>query len=107
MPVYNKLVRDNIPGLIQGTNKQFSTRVLSKEEYRVELKKKMNEEISEYQDAATNEEAVEELADILELIHSAAKMHGATTGQLEEIRRAKAERRGGFEKRILLIEVDD
>lgn len=107
MPTYNKLVRDNIPQVIEKTNKQFSTRVLSKEEYMLEVKKKMNEELEEYQEAATNEEAVEELADILELIHAAAKIHGATIEQLEEIRRAKAEKRGGFEKRIFLIEVED
>lgn len=107
MPIYNKLVRDKIPQVIEKTNKQFSTRVLSKEEYMVEVKKKMNEELEEYQEAITNEEAVEELADLLELIHAAAKVHGATTEQLEEVRRAKAEKRGGFDKKIFLIEVED
>lgn len=107
MPTYNKLVRDNIPQVIEKTNKQFSTRVLSKEEYMVEVKKKMNEELEEYQEATTNEEAVEELADILELMYAAVKIHGATIEQLEEVRRAKAEKRGGFEKRIFLIEVED
>lgn len=107
MPIYNKLVRDKIPQVIEKTNKQFSTRILSKEEYMVEVKKKMNEELEEYQEAATNEEAVEELADLLELVHAAVKIHGATIEQLEEVRRAKAEKRGGFEKRIFLIEVED
>lgn len=67
----------------------------------------MNEELEEYQDATTSEEAVEELADILELIHAVVKNHGATVEQLEEVRRAKAEKRGGFEERIFLIEVED
>lgn len=107
MPIYNKLVRDKIPQVIEKTNKQFSTRILSKEEYMVEVKKKMNEELEEYQEAATNEEAVEELADLLELVHAAVKIHGATIEQLEEVRRAKAEKRDGFEKRIFLIEVED
>ncbi|WP_341201252.1 nucleoside triphosphate pyrophosphohydrolase [Planomicrobium okeanokoites] len=107
MPTYNKLVRDNIPQVIEKTNKQFSTRILSKEEYMVEVKKKLNEELEEYQEATTNEEAVEELADILELMNAAVKIHGATIEQLEEVRRAKAEKRGGFEKRIFLIEVED
>lgn len=107
MPIYNKLIRDNIPQVIEKTNKQFSTRTLSTEEYMVEVKNKLNEELEEYQIASTNEEAVEELADILELIHAAAKIHGATIEQLEEVRRAKAEKRGGFEKRIFLMEVED
>ena len=107
MPIHNKLVRDKIPQVIEKTEKEFTTRILSPEEYRVELDKKLIEEFTEYQQATTNEEAVEELADILELVHAAAKMHGATIEQLEEVRRAKAEKRGGFEKRIFLIEVED
>lgn len=107
MPTYNKLIRDKIPQVIEKTNKQFSTRILSNEEYMGEVTKKLNEELTEYQQAQSNEEAVEELADILELIHAAAKIHGATIEQLEEVRRAKAEKRGGFDKRIFLIEVED
>ena len=107
MPTYNKLVRDNIPQVIEKTGKEFSTRILSEEEYGIELNKKLGEELAEYIEAKTNEEAVEELADILELVHAAAKMHGATIEQLEEVRRAKAEKRGGFEQRIFLIEVED
>ena len=107
MPLYNKLVRDNIPTVIQNAGKEYATRILETEEYNTELKNKLSEELAEYHQANTNEEAVEELADILELIHAAAKMHGATIEQLEEVRRAKAEKRGGFEKRIFLIEVED
>lgn len=106
MLIYNKLVRDNIPQVIDESEKEYTTRILSKEEYIVEIKKKMNEELEEYYEAATNEEAVEELADIIELIHAAAQLHGATIGQLEEVRRAKAEKHGGFEKRIFLVEVE-
>ena len=107
MPVYNKLVRDYIPQVIEKTGKKSSTRILSTEEYQIELNKKLGEELAEYIEAKTNEEAVEELADILELVHAAAKMHGATIEQLEEVRRAKAEKRGGFEQRIFLIDVED
>ena len=76
MPTYNKLVRDKIPQIIEQTGKEFHTRTLNEEEYIVELKKKLNEEISEYQNSRNNEEAMEELADVLEVIHSLAKIHG-------------------------------
>lgn len=107
MPTYKKLVRDAIPEVITKTGKKFSTRVLSEDEYRVELKKKLGEELDEYNEANTNEEAIEELADILELLHAATKIHGSSVEELENIRKAKAEKRGGFEKRIFLIEVED
>lgn len=107
MPIYNKLVRDHIPEVIQKTNKEFSTRILSEEEYETELKKKLSEELIEYVEASSDKEAVEELADILELLHSAVKLHGSSFEELEEVRKKKAEKRGGFEKRIFLIEVED
>ncbi|ANU22012.1 nucleoside triphosphate pyrophosphohydrolase [Planococcus donghaensis] len=107
MPTYNKLVRDAIPEVIAKTGKEFLTRILSEDEYRVELKKKLSEELDEYNAANNNEEAVEELADILELLHAATKIHGSSVEELENIRKTKAEKRGGFEKRIFLIEVED
>jgi len=107
MPTYNKLVRDAIPEVIAKTGKEFLTRILSEDEYRVELKKKLSEELDEYHTANNNEEAVEELADILELLHAATKIHGFSVEELENIRKTKAEKRGGFEKRIFLIEVED
>jgi predicted house-cleaning noncanonical NTP pyrophosphatase (MazG superfamily) len=48
MPIYNKLVRDRIPEVIESTGKQFSTRILNDEEYIKELKNKSSEELQEY-----------------------------------------------------------
>lgn len=107
MPIYNKLVRDFIPQVIEKAGSEFSTRILSEEEYIIEVKKKLSEELKEYNEAQTNEDAVEEIADILELLHAAVKIHGSSFEQLEEVRKSKADKRGGFEKRIFLIEVED
>lgn len=107
MPIHNKLVRDKIPEVITKTGKDFSTKVLSESEYVIELKKKLGEELQEYMEATNDEEAIEELADILELLQAASKMHGSSVEALEQVRKDKAEKRGGFEKRIFLIEVED
>ena len=107
MPIYNKLVRDRIPEIIAAGGKSFRTRILEEKEYHSEIRKKLHEELSEYEDTDNNEDALEELADLLELIHAAASVHGATYSQLEEIRQRKAEKRGGFNERIFLIEVED
>jgi len=107
MPVYNKLVRDKIPQIIEAAGKTFTTRTLSDEEYRHELRKKAFEELEEYMNAKDDATAVEELADLLEIIHSLAECHGATIEQVEAIRAEKAEKRGGFQEKIFLIEVHD
>lgn len=107
MPIYNKLVRDRIPVVITRNGKKFSTRILDNEEYIEELKKKSFEELEEYHKAQTDEEAIEELADILEILHALARVHGSTIRDVDEIRKSKAEKRGGFRDKVFLIEVED
>ncbi|OCA81262.1 nucleoside triphosphate pyrophosphohydrolase [Pseudobacillus wudalianchiensis] len=107
MPIHNKLVRDRILEIIDQSGKKYSSRILDEREYEEEVRKKMNEELAEYEAAQNDEEALEELADLLELIHAAAAIHGADFNELEAIRQQKAEKRGGFSERIFLIEVED
>ena len=40
----------------------------------------------DYEGAISSDDAVEELADLLELIHAAAKFHGVTVEELEAVR---------------------
>ncbi|WP_050180624.1 nucleoside triphosphate pyrophosphohydrolase [Domibacillus robiginosus] len=107
MPVHNKLVRDRILEVIEKAGKTYTSRILDEKEYIQEVKTKMHEELAEYEGAENDQDAVEELADLLELIHAAAAIHGATAEELEAVRREKAEKRGGFSDRIYLIEVED
>ncbi|RAV17802.1 nucleoside triphosphate pyrophosphohydrolase [Paenibacillus contaminans] len=106
MPTYNKLVRDRIPEIIAGNGKACSTRILDESEYKAELRTKLAEELNEYLEAANDTDAMEELADILELLHALTAVHGSTVEQLESIRANKAEKRGGFKDRIFLIDVE-
>jgi predicted house-cleaning noncanonical NTP pyrophosphatase (MazG superfamily) len=107
MPIYNKLVRDRIPEVISKSGKQSVTRILSDDEYKLELQKKLGEEIQEYIEATTDISVIEELADLLELIHAAAELHGSSIEDLERVRQKKAEQRGGFKEKIFLVEVTD
>ena len=65
--MYKKLVRDKIPEIIKGNNQNPITRILSDEEYKYELEKKLNEEYQEVLEA-TGENRIEELADMLEVM---------------------------------------
>lgn len=107
MPLYNKLVRDKIPEVIKKTGKSYRVRTLNHHEYIIELKKKLTEEVDEYLNAPDDAEAIEELADILELIHALAKIHNSTINEVEAIRVEKANKRGGFQDKVFLIDVDD
>lgn len=107
MPIYNKLVRDKIPEIIKSSGKELRTKQLNEDEYRRALKTKLYEEIVEYEEAKTDEQALEELADVLEILHSLALINGAGFEKLEEIRKKKYEERGGFRDKIFLIDVKD
>ena len=99
--VYHKLVRDRIPEIIEQAGQTCSCSVLSDEEYLKMLDEKLNEELAEYQES----KSMEELADLLEVIRVVTFARGSSPEEVEEIRRQKAEKRGGFEKKILLEEV--
>jgi predicted house-cleaning noncanonical NTP pyrophosphatase (MazG superfamily) len=106
MPVYNKLVRDLIPKIIEKGGSAFTTRVLEEQEYVEEICKKTQEELAEYREAETPQHKVEELADLLELVNALALHEGVTLEDVEKVRKEKAEKRGGFKERIFLIEVN-
>lgn len=107
MPIYNKLVRDRIPEIINNTGKKFSTKILNEDEYIKELKMKSFEELQEYVDAETSEDAIEELADVLQIIHALAVYHGSSIEEVERVRIQKAEKRGEFKEKLFLIEIED
>lgn len=100
---YNKLVRDRIPEIIEADGKICKTRILTEEEYLRYVDAKLDEELAEYH----KDGSVEELADLLEVIRAAAAARGNSIDEVEAIRARKAEKRGGFEKKIFLIEVEE
>ncbi len=101
--IYNKLVRDLIPDIIEESGNECRTRILSDEEYLKMLDAKLDEELLEYH----QDQNIEELADLLELIQAAAIARGYTLEELESVRAEKAKKRGGFEKKIFLIDVTE
>lgn len=106
MTRYNKLVRDFIPEIIQNSGRQAITRILNKEEYLDELYKKVYEELEELASSKSIQEKKEELADLLEVMLTISKLHGLELEEIELIRERKAKERGGFDKRVFLIEVN-
>ena len=98
---YNKLVRDRIPEIIEASGAECKIEILSDAEYLKMIDAKLDEELAEYH----KDQNIEELADLLEVIRAAAVARGYALEELERTRAKKAEKRGEFEKKILLIEV--
>ena len=102
--VYNKLVRDKIPEIIEGKNETPVTRILNDDEYKLELEKKLYEEYKEVIESS-GEDRLFELADMIEVIKSLALLSGKTLEYIIELANGKRNKRGGFEKKIFLEKV--
>ena len=99
---YNKLVRDRIPEIITAAGSRPKSRILDEAEYTTELRRKLVEEVEEFN---TSNDA-EELADILEVLFAIATQMGIDPMLLDELRRSKKDKRGGFEAKVFLINVE-
>ena len=100
--VYNKLVRDKIPTIINAQGKKANIRILTDEEYLRALEAKLDEEVSEFH----KDQNLEELADILEVLYALAENLGHSKEELLEAREKKHRERGGFRDRVFLISND-
>ena len=98
MKTYNKLVRDKIPEIIENNGEVPKTRILSDEEYLIELNKKLQEEIQEY--LASYD--IEELADLEEVLLAILDAKNLSHEEFENIRTRKVEKRGAFKNKIFL-----
>ena len=103
--VYDKLVRDKIPEIIEANGEKPVTRVLDDAEYWEYLLKKDQEELEEVREATSILERKKELADKLELICTMAIYSGFSLEDILEEANQKEQKNGGFSKRILLEKV--
>lgn len=100
---YNKLVRDKIPESIDSIEgRKAKWKIMNDEEYIKELNKKLLEEAHEF----IEENSVEELADIVEVIQSIMKAKNISYEKLKKVQKMKREKKGGFNNRIFLIDVE-
>ena len=98
---YDKLVRDKIPDIIHKAGKEPVTDILPSESMATALDRKLQEEVQEYLESGS----VEEMADVLEVLHGIAFHKGIPWDEVEAVRVHKLNERGGFEKGIRLLEV--
>ncbi len=98
MKEYNKLIRDKIPEIIAAKGEKAETHIADDAEFLVKAKEKLGEEVAEFLESGDPEE----LADLLEITYATATALGVSEEELNRVRQVKRDKRGGFDKKIIL-----
>ena len=99
---YHKLIRDKIPEIIESFGNEYETRTMDDEEFVAELKKKLLEEVKELVESS-DENILNELADVLEIIKTIGNYYKINFTEIEKNQIQKRVKRGGFDKKLFLI----
>lgn len=100
--IYNKLVRDHIPEIIQAAGRECAVETMSEAEFHRALRAKLVEEAQEAAAAVPPDLAVE-LADLYEVMDALMAAYSIDReAVLAEQKRRQVER-GGFSRRIRLL----
>lgn len=101
-----KLVRDKIPEIMIKEGKSPVTKIITEDAaYFSALTNKLLEEAHEFIEASSensNEHAMQELADIEEVLEAICQYKKYQADLIEKYKVIKKQERGGFEKKILL-----
>lgn len=102
--MYNKLVRDRIPEIMEARGKQYEIETLMTDaDFEHALRQKLLEEADEAQMALNRDELVKELADLQEVIDVLADLNQIARADIETLQAQRRAERGGFVKRLRLV----
>ena len=98
MKVYDKLVRDRIPDIIESSGIKCEVEVVSDDVALEYLYKKLGEEVDEL----LSDKNLNEIADVMEVLFAIAKKYGYSEDEVLGRRNEKRDSRGGFEDNLVL-----
>ncbi|MCI9259229.1 MULTISPECIES: nucleoside triphosphate pyrophosphohydrolase [Romboutsia] len=98
MKVYDKLVRDRIPEIIEASGSKCEIEVVNDEVALEYLYKKLNEEVEEL----LTDKNLDEIADVMEVLFAIGKKYGYSEDDVLDRRSEKKNTRGGFEDNLVL-----
>lgn len=98
MKVYDKLVRDRIPEIIESSGNKCEIEVVSDEIALEYLYKKLNEEVSEL----LEDKNLDEIVDVMEVLFAIGSKYGYSEEDVLNRRNEKKDARGGFEGNLIL-----
>jgi predicted house-cleaning noncanonical NTP pyrophosphatase (MazG superfamily) len=103
---YDKLIRDQIPEIIERAGKKYSIEIMDDEEYRKYLIKKLLEEAQEAEKAEEGSLA-KEIADIYEVLDAVIDIHDFDKEEILNLQNKRRLERGGFKKKMKLLWVEE
>ncbi|HXW59960.1 MAG TPA: hypothetical protein VEK06_00330 [Myxococcota bacterium] len=97
-----KLVRDRIPELMSEPGNVLEVLTLDHKAHIHALKEKLKEEVEEVLNAHTREQVIEEIADVAEVLDALTLKLSIKKSEIEDKKRAKAMRKGGFDRGLFV-----
>ncbi|TSC69910.1 MAG: hypothetical protein G01um101470_925 [Parcubacteria group bacterium Gr01-1014_70] len=105
MRIFKKLIRDNMPSIMEAKGTSIRTRVLEDDaEFIAALENKLLEEVQELRNK--EQPALVQIAYMEEIMEALRKAYHIAPEEIAEERKKKREERGGFEKRLFLEELE-
>lgn len=98
----NKLIRDKIITLMESYGSRLYSMSLNDQDFQKQLKIKLLEEAAEVAHAQNSQDLLEELVDVLEIVHTLAKHNNISLEQLTKAQEQKRNEKGGYETKTFL-----
>lgn len=98
MKVFDKLIRDRIPEIIENSGNHCEVEVVNDDVALEYLYKKLQEEVDEL----VEDKNLEEIADVVEVLFAIGGKYGYSEYDILKMRNEKRAKSGGFDKNIVL-----
>lgn len=99
--LYNKLIRDKIPEIIENSGKEYEIHRAEEQEYIEKLLLKAEEELSEFRE----DPSIAEMADLFEVLDTVIDYYDFDKKEIKDYQEQKRKERGGFKKQLILDKV--
>jgi predicted house-cleaning noncanonical NTP pyrophosphatase (MazG superfamily) len=99
--LYDKLIRDKIPEIIENAGKEYEIHKADEQEYIEKLLLKVEEELREFKE----DPSIAEMADLFEVLDAVIGYYDFDKEEIKDYQEKKRKERGGFNKQLILDKV--
>jgi predicted house-cleaning noncanonical NTP pyrophosphatase (MazG superfamily) len=99
--LYDKLIRDKIPEIIENAGKEYEIHKADEQEYIEKLLLKVEEELAEFKE----DPSIAEMADLFEVLDAVIGYYDFDKEQIKDYQEKKRKERGGFKRKLILDKV--
>ena len=99
--LYDKLIRDKIPEIIENAGKKYEIHKADQKEYIKKLLLKVEEELAEFKE----EPSIAEMADLFEVLDAIIDYYDFNREDIKNYQENKRKERGAFKKQLILEKV--